>query len=108
TSAPWRRALPRDSDDGKIIVRLDRQYQCAVQQNDAATRILADDFVLVTGSGKTHTRAVGKPLAKTVRICSNSCAMRRASLSLLSLSTRKCGLRTSTQALSPADARATH
>ena len=65
TWKPWFDLLfrPRvsssDGDDGKIIARLDRQYQAAVQQNDAATmgRILADDFVLVTGSGKTHTRA---------------------------------------------------
>jgi ketosteroid isomerase-like protein len=47
-----------DSDDKKIVAGLDKQYQAAVQRNDAATmaRILADDFLLVTGSGKTYTK----------------------------------------------------
>jgi ketosteroid isomerase-like protein len=46
-------------DDERIVAALDTQYQAAVEQNDAATmdRILADDFVLVTGRGKTFTRA---------------------------------------------------
>jgi len=37
---------------------LDTEYQAAVKINDASTmdRILADDFVLVTGSGKTYTK----------------------------------------------------
>jgi Domain of unknown function (DUF4440) len=37
---------------------LDTQYQAAVEKNDADTmdRILADDFVLVTGLGKTYTK----------------------------------------------------
>jgi ketosteroid isomerase-like protein len=40
------------------IVALDTEYQAAVEKNDAATmdRILADDFVLVTGKGKTFTK----------------------------------------------------
>jgi ketosteroid isomerase-like protein len=43
----------------KNIIDLDTQYQLAVKRNDAATmdRILADDFVLVVGSGKTFTKA---------------------------------------------------
>ncbi len=43
----------------KIIAALDNEYQAAVKKNDAATmeRLLADDFVLVTGSGKTYTKA---------------------------------------------------
>jgi ketosteroid isomerase-like protein len=47
------------ADDKKIIAALDTQYQAAVKENDAATmdRILADDFILVTGSGKTYTKA---------------------------------------------------
>jgi len=47
-----------DADD-KIVAALDTQYQAAVKENDAAAmgRILADDFVLVTGSGKTYTKA---------------------------------------------------
>lgn len=46
------------SDDEKILAALDTQYQAAVKNNDAATmdRILADDFVLVTGRGKTQNK----------------------------------------------------
>lgn len=45
--------------DKKTVAALDTQYQAAVKKNDAATmdRILADDFVLVTGSGKTYNKA---------------------------------------------------
>lgn len=41
------------------IAALDTEYQAAVEKNDAATmdRILADDFVLVTGKGKTFTKS---------------------------------------------------
>jgi len=47
------------ADDEKTIAALDTQYQAAVEKNDAAAmdRILADDFVLVTGSGKTQSKA---------------------------------------------------
>jgi ketosteroid isomerase-like protein len=47
------------ADDQKIVAALDVQYQAAVEKNDAATmdRILADGFVLVTGSGKTQNKA---------------------------------------------------
>jgi len=47
------------AEDRKAVAALDTQYQAAVEKNDAATmdRILADDFVLVTGSGKTYTKA---------------------------------------------------
>ena len=46
-------------DDEKILAALDTEYQAAVKKNDAATmdRILADDFILVTGSGKTYTKS---------------------------------------------------
>jgi ketosteroid isomerase-like protein len=46
-------------DDKKAVAALDTQYQAAVEKNDAATmdRILADDFILVTGYGKTFTKA---------------------------------------------------
>jgi uncharacterized protein (TIGR02246 family) len=46
------------ADDRKAVAALDTEYQAAVKRNDAATmaRILADDFVLVTGSGKTYTK----------------------------------------------------
>jgi ketosteroid isomerase-like protein len=48
------------ADDPKAIVAaLDTQYQAAVKANDAATmdRILADDFVLVTGRGQAFRKA---------------------------------------------------
>ena len=45
--------------DKETVAALDTQYQAAVKQNDAATmdRILVPDFTLVTGSGKTYTKA---------------------------------------------------
>jgi ketosteroid isomerase-like protein len=48
-----------NSDVVKLIIALDKQYQMAVKMNDAATmdRILADDFVLMTGHGKTYAKA---------------------------------------------------
>ncbi|HEY6370471.1 MAG TPA: nuclear transport factor 2 family protein [Candidatus Sulfotelmatobacter sp.] len=47
------------AEDKKTIAAIDTQYQLAVKENDAATmdRILADDFILVTGSGKTYSKA---------------------------------------------------
>ena len=47
------------SSDQQTVAALDTQYQAAVKANDAATmdRILADDFTLVTGSGKTYSKA---------------------------------------------------
>ena len=52
-------ATAAESDDRKAVADLDTQYQLAVKNNDAATmsRILADDFVLVTGRGKTYNKA---------------------------------------------------
>ena len=46
-------------EDKQAVAMLDTKYQAAVEKNDAATmdRILADDFILVTGNGKTHTKA---------------------------------------------------
>jgi ketosteroid isomerase-like protein len=46
-------------DDQRTVAQLDTQYQAAVKHGDADTmaRILADDFVLVTGTGRTHTKA---------------------------------------------------
>ena len=45
-------------EDAREVARLDTEYQAAVARNDAATmdRILADDFVLVVGSGKVFTK----------------------------------------------------
>ena len=47
------------ADEAKIIEALDTQYQAAVQKNDPVTmdRLLADDFVLVTGSGRAYSKA---------------------------------------------------
>jgi ketosteroid isomerase-like protein len=47
-------------DDAKVVVAaLDAAYQAAVKRNDAdaMARILADDFVLVTGRGQTYDKA---------------------------------------------------
>ena len=46
------------ANDEKAVEALDIEYQVAVKQNDVATmdRILADDFVLVTGLGKTYAK----------------------------------------------------
>jgi ketosteroid isomerase-like protein len=46
-------------NEEKIVAALDTQYQAAVKDNDVATmgRLLADDFVLATGSGKTYSKA---------------------------------------------------
>jgi len=45
--------------DKAAVAALDTRYQAAVKANDAATMaaILADDFTLVTGKGKTYNKA---------------------------------------------------
>jgi ketosteroid isomerase-like protein len=45
--------------DSAEVARLDAEYQHAVKTHDAATmsRILADDFVLVTGRGRIFSKA---------------------------------------------------
>ena len=45
--------------DAKAVAALDTKYQAAVKAHDVATmdRILADDFVLVTGRGVVHGKA---------------------------------------------------
>lgn len=47
------------AEDQRAVAALDTRYQAAVKQNDAVTmdHILADDFILVTGRGKTYTKA---------------------------------------------------
>jgi len=52
------RSVASDNDAKGIVAALDTEYQLAVKNNDAATmdRILADDFVLVTGRGKTYAK----------------------------------------------------
>lgn len=48
----------KDKAEADAVAALDTEYQAAVKRNDAAgmEKILADDFVLVTGSGKTYTK----------------------------------------------------
>jgi ketosteroid isomerase-like protein len=66
--SPWLAALlfcglrsagASPGDDAKTVAALDTEYQAAVKRNDAAAmdRILAEDFVLVTGRGKTYSKA---------------------------------------------------
>jgi ketosteroid isomerase-like protein len=57
-------------DDKTTLAALDTQYQAAVKINDAVTmaRILADDFMLVTGSGKTYDKAALLEEARSGRI----------------------------------------
>jgi ketosteroid isomerase-like protein len=47
------------SEDEKTVAALDTQYQAAVKTNNvtAMDRFLADDFILVSSSGKTFTKA---------------------------------------------------
>ena len=47
------------ADDAAIVAALDTKYQAAVKANDVTEmdRILADDFILVTGRGKSYTKA---------------------------------------------------
>jgi len=47
-----------DDDAGGAVERLDEQFQAAVKANDAETmdKILADDFILVIGSGRTFNK----------------------------------------------------
>jgi len=57
-ATPGNNAGAPDADE-RIITALDAEYQAAVKRNDAFVmdRLLADDFVLVTGSGKTYNKA---------------------------------------------------
>lgn len=45
-------------DDKSVVAELDTRYQKAVKEGDVATmaRILADDFVLVTGRGRIFNK----------------------------------------------------
>ncbi len=63
-------ASPVATDDAKLIATLDTQYQLAVKNNDAATmdKILADDFTLVLGNGRTASKADLLRDARTKRI----------------------------------------
>ena len=59
------------ADDIKVVAALDCKYQAAVKKNDVATMatILADDFALVTGSGKVYTKVDLLAEARSGRVC---------------------------------------
>lgn len=63
-------ASGNSTEDAKTVGALDTEYQAAVKINDANTmdRILADDFVVVTGSGKIYTKADLLTMARTNRV----------------------------------------
>src|SRR5262252_5832595 len=63
-------ASSNSADDAKTVAALDTEYQAAVKNNDAATmdRILADDFVVVVGSGKVYTKADLLQMARTRKV----------------------------------------
>ncbi len=52
-------ATGRSESDQQTVAALDTEYQAAVKNNDAVAmkRLLADDFLLVTGSGKRYSKA---------------------------------------------------
>ena len=56
--------------DRAAVAAMDTKYQEAVKRNDAETmaQILHEDFILVLGSGKTHTRADLLNEARSARI----------------------------------------
>src|SRR6516162_2466110 len=56
--------------DEKIVAALDTEYQAAVKINDANTmdRILADDFVVVLGTGQIYTKLDLLDMARTKRV----------------------------------------
>ena len=56
--------------DIKSVAALDAEYQAAVKINDADTmdRILADDFVVVTGTGQIYSKADLINMARTKRV----------------------------------------
>ncbi len=53
------RSASRAADDKAVVAALDTKYQAAVKANDPDRMgaILAEDFILVTGTGKVFTRA---------------------------------------------------
>jgi ketosteroid isomerase-like protein len=58
TFRPRRPDNSTGDDDTATVARLDEQFQAAVKTNDADTmdKIMAEDFVLVTGSGKVFNK----------------------------------------------------
>jgi ketosteroid isomerase-like protein len=64
------RVLASPEQDRAEIAAMDTKYQDAVKRNDTQTmaQILHEDFILVLGNGKTHTRADLLDDARTGRI----------------------------------------
>jgi ketosteroid isomerase-like protein len=62
--------LASPEQDRAEVAAMDTRYQEAVKRNDAATmaQILHEDFVLVLGNGKTHSREELLEDARTGRI----------------------------------------
>jgi ketosteroid isomerase-like protein len=58
------------ASDEKTVAALDTEYQAAVKVNDADTmdRILADDFVVVLGTGQIYTKSDLLDMARTKRV----------------------------------------
>jgi ketosteroid isomerase-like protein len=58
------------ASDRQVVSALDAKYQAAVKVGDAATmdQILADDFVVVTGTGKVYSKADLINMARTKRV----------------------------------------
>jgi len=56
--------------DEKTVAALDTEYQAAVKVNDTNTmdRILADDFVVVLGTGQIYTKSDLLDMARTKRV----------------------------------------
>jgi ketosteroid isomerase-like protein len=56
--------------DERTVAALDTEYQAAVKINDANTmdRILADDFVVVLGTGQIYTKSDLLDMARTKRV----------------------------------------
>jgi ketosteroid isomerase-like protein len=56
--------------DEKAVAALDTEYQAAVKINDADTmdRILADNFVVVLGTGQIYTKSDLLDMARTKRV----------------------------------------
>jgi len=63
-------AGPDSATDEKTVAELDTEYQAAVKVNDANTmdRILADDFVVVLGTGQIYTKSDLLDMARTKRV----------------------------------------
>lgn len=58
------------ASDRQAVSALDAEYQAAVKVGDTTTmdRILADDFVVVTGTGHTYSKADLLDMARTKRV----------------------------------------